>query len=246
MQIQGSRVMITGGARIGRGVANYLARHGAAAFALTYKTSRAVMEETARELGSLGATAYTYALDASVEAEVNSTVEQIYRDLGGIDVLINMASIYKARPINTLNMADWREDLDSNATSTFLCMRAIVPKMYEQGAGRVINFADWTVASATVDYRHHTTYYAAKYAVLGLTEGYALEYAPKVLVNCIAPGPIIPPAGLSDEESAAVLAETPMGRWGGVEEISEAVGFLIRTNFVTGECIRVDGGRHLK
>lgn len=246
MQIQGSRVMITGGARIGRGVAKYLAQQGATAFALTYKTSQAVMEETAKELRGLGAVAVTYELDAGVEAEVNKTVEQVYRDLGGIDVLINMASIYKARPINTLTVADWQEDLDSNATSTFLCMQAIVPRMYEQGAGRVINFADWTVASATVDYRHHATYYAAKYAVIGLTEGYALEYAPRVLINCIAPGPIIAPVGISDEESAAVLAETPLGRWGGAEEIAEAVGFLIRTNFVTGECIRVDGGRHLK
>lgn len=246
MQIQGSRVMITGGARIGRAVARYLAEHGAAAFALTYKTSKTAMEEAASELCRLGATAHTYQLDAGVEAEVNTTVDQVYRDLGRIDVLINMASVYKARPIGALSLLDWQEDLDSNATSTFLCMRAIVPRMYEQGAGRVINFADWTVASSTVDYRHHTTYYAAKYAVIGLTEGYALEYAPRVLVNCIAPGPIIPPVGLSDEEAAAVIAETPMGRWGGAEEIAEAVAFLIRTNFVTGECIRVDGGRHLK
>ncbi|MCS6885009.1 MAG: SDR family oxidoreductase [Acidobacteriota bacterium] len=246
MHITGTRVMITGGARIGRGVARHLAEQGASSIVLTYKTSKDVMIEAAAELQALGTRSLVYRMDVTSEDEINAVVNKVYAELGGLDVLINMASIYKARAIGSLSLQDWREDLDSNATGTFLCMRAVAPRMYEQGSGRIINFVDWTVASRRVDYKHYATYYAAKHAILGLTEAYALEYAPKVLVNCIAPGPILPPAELNEAEAAAILAETPLGRWGGSEEIAEAVAFLIRTNFVTGECIRVDGGRHLK
>ena len=81
-----------------------------------------------------------------------------------------------------------------------------------------------------------------KYA---LTEGLALELAPEILVNAIAPGPIIPPSGLGDEGNREVLKATPLGRWGGAAEIAKVVQFLIESDFVTGETIRVDGGRHL-
>ena len=88
-------------------------------------------------------------------------------------------------------------------------------------------------------------YYASKAAVKALTESLALELAPDVLVNAVAPGPILAPPGLTAEENAAVLGLTPLRRWGGAEEIAKAVLFLIETDFITGESIRVDGGRHL-
>ena len=81
--------------------------------------------------------------------------------------------------------------------------------------------------------------------MLGLTERLALDLAPDILVNAIAPGPILAPPDLTSEEDAQVLGATPLARWGGAQEISKAVLFLIETDFVTGECIRVDGGRHL-
>ena len=83
-------------------------------------------------------------------------------------------------------------------------------------------------------------------AVLGLTEALALELAPDILVNAIAPGPILAPPDLTAEEDAEVKRATPLGRWGGAEEVAKATLFLIETDFVTGECIRVDGGRHLR
>jgi NAD(P)-dependent dehydrogenase (short-subunit alcohol dehydrogenase family) len=87
----------------------------------------------------------------------------------------------------------------------------------------------------------------AKRAVIGLTEALALELAgDQILVNAVAPGPIVAPEGTSDEEFAAVEKATPVGRWGGEEEIVSAVMFLLRSGFVTGETIRVDGGRHVR
>jgi NAD(P)-dependent dehydrogenase (short-subunit alcohol dehydrogenase family) len=90
-------------------------------------------------------------------------------------------------------------------------------------------------------------YYVAKHGVIGLTEALALELArDRILVNAIAPGPILAPPGTTPEELAAVESATPLGRWGGEEEIVKAVRFLVESDFVTGETIRVDGGRHVK
>jgi NAD(P)-dependent dehydrogenase (short-subunit alcohol dehydrogenase family) len=245
MEITGTTVMITGAARIGCNVALWLAREGASNFLLTYNRSRAVIEEIVAELEQQGARAIAKEMDGTRESNVREAAAGALEAFGKVDILINMASIYKARPIDDIKLEDWYADLDSNATSTLLCMMAIAPEMYREGQGRIINFTDWTASSGRVNYRSYATYYAAKHAVIGLTEAFALEYAPKVLVNCIAPGPILPPADIPPEAEAEIATQTPLGRWGGADEIAEAVGFFVRTNFVTGECLRVDGGRHL-
>jgi NAD(P)-dependent dehydrogenase (short-subunit alcohol dehydrogenase family) len=119
--------------------------------------------------------------------------------------------------------------------------------MRRAGAGRIVNFADWIAASGRPRYTGYLPYYVAKRAVIGLTEALALELAADaILVNAIAPGPILAPEATTAEESAAVEAATPLGRWGGEQEIVKAVAFLIDSDFVTGETIRVDGGRHVK
>ena len=102
-------------------------------------------------------------------------------------------------------------------------------------------------ASGRPRYKGFVPYYVAKRGVIGLTEAMALELAHEhILVNAIAPGPILAPPGTSAEESAAVEAATPLGRWGGEQEIVRAVAFLVDSDFVTGETIRVDGGRHIR
>ena len=93
--------------------------------------------------------------------------------------------------------------------------------------------------------RGFVPYYTSKAAVIALTESLALKLAPEILVNAIAPGPILEPPGLTPEESSEVIKATPLQRWGGADEIAKAVLFLVKSDFITGECIRVDGGRHL-
>jgi NAD(P)-dependent dehydrogenase (short-subunit alcohol dehydrogenase family) len=110
-----------------------------------------------------------------------------------------------------------------------------------------VNFADWVAASGRPRYTGFLPYYVAKAGVIALTEVLALELAAdQILVNAIAPGPILPPPGTTDEELRSVEAATPLGRWGGEEAIVRGVVFLLETDFVTGETIRVDGGRHVR
>jgi NAD(P)-dependent dehydrogenase (short-subunit alcohol dehydrogenase family) len=117
--------------------------------------------------------------------------------------------------------------------------------MKQTDGARIINFADWLPSSGRPRYRGFVPYYASKAAVVALTESLALELAPEILVNAIAPGPILEPPGLTPEERMEVIDATPLRRWGGAAEIAKAVLFLVDSDFVTGECIRVDGGRHL-
>jgi NAD(P)-dependent dehydrogenase (short-subunit alcohol dehydrogenase family) len=119
--------------------------------------------------------------------------------------------------------------------------------MTRAGGGRVITFSDWVAASGRPRYKDYVPYYVAKRAVIGLTEALSLELAEhQILVNAIAPGPIVAPPDTGADELKAVEAATPLGRWGGEDEIVTAVLFLLESNFVTGETIRVDGGRHVR
>ena len=119
--------------------------------------------------------------------------------------------------------------------------------MRRQGGGRIINFSDWTARSGRPRYRSYLPYYVAKAGVIALTEALALELASdNILVNAIAPGPILPPPATSDEERRAVEEATPLGRWGGEIEIAKGILALLDGDFITGETLRVDGGRHVK
>ena len=166
---------------------------------------------------------------------------------GRLDVLVNMASVYRAKSFDELTVADWDASLEIDLRSAWLCARAAASHMRRLRGGRIINFSDWTARSGRPRYTGYLPYYVAKAAVVALTEALALELASdQILVNAIAPGPIVAPEGASDEEFAAVERVTPLGRWGGEAEIAKAVLALVDSDFVTGETIRVDGGRHLK
>ena len=128
-----------------------------------------------------------------------------------------------------------------------LCAKAAVPLLRKSGGGRIINFSDWVAASGRPRYKGYVAYYVAKAGVKALSEVLALELAAdNILVNAIAPGPILAPPGTTDAESEAVERATPLGRWGGEIEIAKAVMALIDSDYITGETIRVDGGRHVR
>jgi NAD(P)-dependent dehydrogenase (short-subunit alcohol dehydrogenase family) len=242
MDPKGKVALITGGARIGQVVAAALANRGCS-LALTYRGSRVAAETTAAAANAAGVKALAVRADATDEAEIIAAIGETVKSLGGLDILINMASIYQKTP--NPDGAQWSASLDANAKSTFLFSIHAAPIMKQGGNGRIINFSDWLPVTGRPHYKSYTPYYVSKASVAALSETLALEFAPEILVNAIAPGPIAPPPNLTPKENALVMEATPLARWGGAEEIAKTVLFLVETNFVTGECIRVDGGRHL-
>jgi len=246
MDLSSHAVLITGGKRIGAEIARAAAARGADV-ALTFNRSREEAERAARDVRAAGRRATLIGADLADPLACRAAVAQAADELGGLDVLVNMASVYRQTPFDELTAVDWDLSLNVDARAAFLCARAAVPFMRARGGGRIVNFSDWVAASRRPRYKGYLPYYVAKTAVIGLTEALALELAADgILVNAVAPGPILPPPDLGEEESRAVIEATPVGRWGGEAEIVKAVLALVESDFITGETIRVDGGRHVR
>ena len=245
MTLDGRVVLLTGARRIGAAIATAMARNGADV-AIGYRQSRDEAEACAEQVRRLGRRAALLQVDLSDAGACRAFVADAVRALGRLDVLIHLASVYDAVPFDDLDAAEWDRQMGVDLRAAFLCAHAAVPAMREQGGGRIILFSDWVAASGRPRYRDYLPYYVAKAGVRALGEALALELASdKILVNTIAPGPILAPDGTAEAEIQAVERATPLGRWGGPHEIVKIVLTLIETDFVTGETIRVDGGRHL-
>lgn len=245
MDPKGKVALITGGARIGATVAADLAARGAGV-AISYRRSQAAAQETVEAIRSAGGTAAAIEADLTQPEAAGAVVAETEKLLGRLDVLVHMVSLYERTPWDELDAASWDRHIGADARSAYLVAVAASRPMKRQGEGRIVLFSDWLAPSGRPRYKDYLLYYTAKSAVVGLAQGLALELAPRILVNAIAPGPILAPPDLSDEEDREVRRATPLGRWGGAGEIAKAVAFLVESDFVTGECIRVDGGRHLQ
>lgn len=246
MTLDGKVALITGGKRIGAVVAEELARRGAHV-ALTYARSKDEAEDTAARVRALGARAEVVPADLRNPEACAEAVNHAAQSLGRLDILIHMASVYESRPFDELTAEDWSASLDVDLRAAFLCARAAVPHMRAQRGGRIINFSDWVASSGRPRYRGYLPYYVAKAGVIALTEALALELAgDNILCTAVAPGPILPPEDTSTDQSLAVERVTPLGRWGGELEVAKTVLHLIDSDFITGETVRVDGGRHVK
>jgi NAD(P)-dependent dehydrogenase (short-subunit alcohol dehydrogenase family) len=246
MQLVGGAALITGGKRIGAAVAKALAAAGMDV-GLSYNKSRVEAETAAADITAAGRRAHISSANLGNPDDCRALVEGTVSAFGRLDVLINMASVYTTVPFDDTDEHAWSRVIDVDLRAAFLCARAAVPHMRKQGGGRIVNFSDWVAASGRPRYPGFLPYYVAKAGAIALTEALALELAPdKILVNAVAPGPILAPPGITEEELRAVEEATPLGRWGGPDAIVHAVMFLVETDFVTGETIRVDGGRHIK
>ncbi len=215
--------------------------------ALSYARSQTEAEQAAGAVRAARRRAATFAADLSQPGAAAALVQSVVATFGRLDILINMASVYVQRQFADLTAADWDAVLHVDLRAAFLCAHAAAPHMRAQGGGRIINFSDWIAKSGRPRYRGYVPYYVAKSGIIALTEALALELAAdNILVNAIAPGPILAPAGTTSEELQAVEDATPLGRWGGEMEIAKTVLALLDSDFITGETIRVDGGRHIR
>ena len=246
MNLENKVALITGPKRIGAAVADELARRGAHV-GLSYNRSKADAQRVVASVEALGRQAIATQANVSRAEDCERLVATTVSELGRLDVLVNMASTYVRKSFDDLTESDLDRALSVDLKAAYLCSLAVVPHLRRAGTGRIVNFTDWVAQSGRPRYSGYLPYYVAKSAIIGLTEALALELASdNILVNAIAPGPIMPPPDLKDSEIETVQQAVPLGRWGGADEIVKVVVALVESDFITGEMIRVDGGRHLK
>jgi pteridine reductase len=243
MDLRDKVVWITGGARrLGRAMALDLAARGAH-IVVHYHRSEAEARVTAADIEALGRRALTLRADLARVDEIDAMAAEIERAFGRLDVLINSAANFHRVPLAEVTEADWDRALDVNLKGAYFCARAAARLMARSGGGKIVNFADW---AGFRPYRNFSPYMISKGGVITMTQALAVELAPKIAVNAVAPGVVLPPDAMTEAEAARALRNIPLGRFGAPEDIVKTVAFLLEgSDYITGQVICVDGGRLL-
>lgn len=247
MRLSGKVALITGGRRVGSDLALLLADRGASV-ALTYHSSRETIEQTVATVESRGARGLAIAADLRRAEQAAAAVSQVVTTFGRLDVLVNMASIYRRTPFATLTPADFDAMIASNLAAPYHTAITAARQMQTQEAddgvkGKIINVGDWATHRP---YRDYLPYLVAKGALTTFTLGLARELAPDIAVNLVEPAMIEPPPNFSEADRATVIAQTPLHRSGTPDDLNRLILYLLEgTDFATGSSYRIDGGRFL-
>jgi 3-oxoacyl-[acyl-carrier protein] reductase/pteridine reductase len=239
MDPAGKTALITGGAhRVGKVITLTLARAGANVV-INYNTSSVAAEATANEARALGVQALVIQANIADNEQVKAMVSAVVKEFGGIDILVNSASLWQDTPFPMDNIEDWHRVTDIQIHGSFYCANAVAPVMLQRGEGAIVNIIDLAAYEPWPDYAAHSV---GKAALLALSRQLALELAPTVRVNAVAPGPVLPPPDYDAEMIERTAQKTLLNRWGTPEDVADAVLFFIRAGYVTGEALAVDGG----
>ena len=190
----------------------------------------------------LGRRALAFRADQAQAEQVAALVETTVAQMGRLDVLVNSASLWHRTPWAELDEAAWDHLLDINLKGPFLCAKTAAPHLAAHGDGAIVNIVD---LSAGVPFPNLMPHSAAKAGLWNLTQALAMELAPAVRVNAIAPGPVLPPPGYTEKQIAATARRTLLGRWGCAEDVAQAAVFLAQAPYITGVLLPVDGGERL-
>lgn len=242
MDLHNRVALITGGAvRVGKAIALALADAGAD-IAFSYNSSAQAAVETKAEIEAKGRRAFHHQADMGKVAEAQALVAATVAHFGRLDVLVNSASLWLRTPFAELDEAAWDQVYSITVKGTAFCSHAAAPYLAAHGDGAIVNIID---LSAYVPFPNFMAHSAGKAGMLNLTYSLALELAPAVRVNAVAPGPVLPPPDYTEKQIAAVARRTLLGRWGSAEDVAGAVRFLVQADYITGAMIHVDGGEHL-
>jgi pteridine reductase len=245
--LRGKVVMITGGRRVGGELAIRLAGRGANV-AMTYHSSRAIIERTIADVEGQGVEGLAIGADLSRPEQAEDAAAQVARRFGRLDALVNMASVYRRTPFADLAPGDFDAMIAANLAAPYhaaiAAARLMLMQPGEDGIkGKIVNIGDWATERP---YKDYLPYLVAKGGLTTMTLALARELAPHIPVAMIQPAMIDAPPDFDEADKEAVLAQTPLRRFGSAGDVNRLIVYLLEgTNFVTGACFRVDGGRFL-
>jgi NAD(P)-dependent dehydrogenase (short-subunit alcohol dehydrogenase family) len=238
----GKAALVTGAAkRVGRALALDLAARGWDV-AVHYRSSADDAQAVVAAITALGRRAVALAADLADEQQTNDLIGAAASALGPITLLVNNAAIFGYDRPETAGQEGWQRHMAVNLRAPLVLSQGLLAQLPAAGEASIVNLIDQRVLNLTP---HYTSYTISKVGLWALTQHLARALAPRVRVNAIAPGPVLPHAGTSAEQFAALCRATPLGRGPSLEEICRALGLILDAPAMTGQMITLDGGRHL-
>ena len=246
-KLKGRVVLIAGGRRVGADLALMLAARGTNV-AMTYFSSRSLIEQTIAQVEVSGASGLAVGADLRRPEQAENAVQQVVDRFGRLDFLVNMTSVFRRTPLASLSAEDFDSMIAANLAAPFHTALASARVMLAQPAqdgikGKIVILGDWATERP---YKDYLPYLVAKGGLTTMTLALARELAPHIPVALIQPAMIDPPPDLTESEIQTVVEQTPLRRFGSSKDVNRLILYLLGgTNFVTGACFRVDGGRFL-
>jgi len=242
MELNTKVAIVTGGAvRVGRAISLALAREGAHIY-IHYNRSEAPAVELRDMIIDSGGTAAIGSGDLSSPEAARSIIATATEALGPVSILVNSASGFPTDSIHNVTVEQWRRTMDLTLGSPLFLIQALAERLGGETDGAVVNVTD---VKTQRPYLEHVSYMLAKGGIDTLTKAAALALAPRIRVNAVALGVILPPPGETEEYVNALAADIPLARAGGADVVADTVVYLAKNDFVTGEIVRLDGGAHL-
>lgn len=243
--LAGKVAVVTGGSRgIGAAIAKALAEQGAQVV-INYQSNMERADAVVEEIEKNGGSSYAIQANIADSQDVNRLIEDVKNRYGKIDILVNNAGITRDRTFRKLSESEWNEVINVNLNSVFTTTSAVIEHMLEQKSGRIINISSIIGQAGGFG---QTNYAASKAGMIGFTKSLALETAKSgITVNAICPGFIETEmvAAMPDAVKDSIVSKIPMKRLGQTDEVAEAVLYLTKANYITGQTINVNGGLYM-
>lgn len=242
MELTGKVAIVTGAAvRLGRALAIALAQSGAK-IVVHYGRSADAAQETLAAIQAAGSEGVAVAADLSDPAAAAKIVAVAMDELGRADVLVNNASVFEHDSLAEATHEMWSRQFTINLQAPFFLSQAFARQLAVDQPAHIINIVDWRASRPGDD---HLIYTMTKAGLATLTKSLALHLAPQVQVNAVAPGAILPATGSDPADFDALETRIPLRRTGTPDAVTDALLFLLRSDFVTGEIVHVTGGQDL-
>lgn len=242
MELQDRVALVTGaGHRVGRAIAVALGGRRMRV-AVHYNSAAAGARETLREIEAAGGSGAIFPADLTQPDAPRSLVEHVAKEFGSLDVLVNSAAVMLRTPFESVTPVEWDGIMALNLRAPFFVAQAAAPYL-RRGRGVIINIADLAAFETWPNYVPHAI---SKSGVVAMTRALANLLAPDVRVAGIAPGAVLLPDGWTEAEADRLRASTPLRSLGSPGDVSRTLLFLLDSDFITGETVVVDGGRHIR